>query len=128
MNDPLPSYIFKSSPKWGQYAFLCARDACLNRFEYRRGVWHMEDCDVIVIFDNSPTKVPAIRQCILARLRAALANSGIEQLAEGSYPTRGEAKGYTWATVLNAGRDRIALVNRLLTQAIHDGLVDSDAH
>jgi hypothetical protein len=92
------------------FAAACARDAHMNNFVSHRGIWHCEDVDVLVVYSNHQW---VHRDDELAKFRQRLAAEGITELAFGSYPKRGKYKGYTFAMVIDASRDRLELVATL---------------
>ena len=99
---------------WAAFAAACARDAHLMWFSSRRGVWYFEDCDVLVLYNNHPYKHPTLRAEELAEFRGRLRADGIEELAYATYPD----DGYTYALVVDAGRDRerhLAAIMREIT-------------
>ncbi len=90
--------------QWTRFALVCAGDAHENWFSSRRGTWHIEDLDVVVLYNNNPyEKFPDLRDEELAEFRERLKAEGIEELGFATYPD----DGYTYAQVLNAGRDKM---------------------
>ena len=103
----------QSEEEWQGFARACAEDAHENHFSSRRGTWYFEDLDVVVLYDNNPTKDPEMRQAAIMRLRRELAAAEVEQLASAVYPTSGLLYGYTWLTILDASRDREEFIRDL---------------
>jgi transcriptional regulator with XRE-family HTH domain len=112
---PAPKGRKKRSPKvlmtkksWAEFAFKCAFDAHENHFPSRRGVWFIEDLDVLVLYNNNPyEKYPTRRDEELAEFRRRMKAEGIKELAFATYPPEGkEQAGYTYALVIDASQDR----------------------
>jgi hypothetical protein len=104
--EPIMATMTKTD--WDAFAQKCAEDAHENHFPSRRGVWHFEDLDVLVFYNNNPyAKFPNARDEETAEFRAALKARGIEELAYAAYPPpEDDHPGYTYAMVVNASRDR----------------------
>jgi transcriptional regulator with XRE-family HTH domain len=93
---------------WPEFAEGCAKDACENHFPSRRGVWYIQDLNVLVIYNNNPyDRNPGLRDGEVAEFRRRLLAEGLKELAYATYPPPGaEDEGYTFAMVIDAGRDR----------------------
>jgi transcriptional regulator with XRE-family HTH domain len=110
---------------WAEFAAACARDAHDNYFESRRGTWHFEDEGVVVLFNNNPyVQHPTLRDEELAEFRERLRTEGIRELAYATFPPE---DGYTYALVLEAGRDReehlADLMREIVRKTVVRGLV-----
>jgi hypothetical protein len=99
----------KSDRDWDAFAFECALDAHENHFPDRRGVWHITDWDVLVVYNNNPyCGDPTARDRETNVIRERLAANGIKELAYATYPPEGkESAGYTYAMVLDARGDQM---------------------
>jgi hypothetical protein len=96
-----------TSEGWAQFALVCAGDAHENHFPSRRGTWYITDLDVVVLYSNNPYVAgPTLRDEELAEFRERLRADGINELAYATYPD----DGYTYAMVLDARRDKQALL------------------
>jgi transcriptional regulator with XRE-family HTH domain len=101
------SRVNMTAAEWKAFAHGAAKDAHENHFPSRRGVWHFEDLDVLVLYNNNPyAKFPTIRDEETAEFRRRLAAEGIKELAYSTYPVGGESDGYTYAMVIDASQDR----------------------
>lgn len=77
-------------------ADAAAADAHENNFESRRGLYGIEDNDVVCIYDNSPCgRDGAMRGEMLVALKKDLEAEGLPVVAEGSYPKDGSDAHYT---------------------------------
>ena len=102
------------------YELACdlATDAVENHLESRRGIWHLEQEDLICIYDNNPYKDdasarPRQNRRIATRIRAA----GIEVLAEGRDP-----QGYSNTMLLNCSWDRVPLLQEIICDEVEETL------
>jgi hypothetical protein len=98
---------------WNRLAKMCASDAHEHHFPSRRGIWHVEDLDVLVIYNNNPySEGPHLRDEEVAKIRLWLQAAGIEELAYATYPE----DGYTFAMVIRAGEDQLGRVADAVTE------------
>ena len=134
-----------TSIRWHVIALGCAKDAHENHFSSRRGVWHFEDLDVLVLYNNNPyAKLPNLRDEETAEFRRRLAAEGIQELGYATYPPPSETDdqeaeqfsrkmaakgiktivhkggGYTYALVIKAGRDREDWVVQTMNEILAD--------
>jgi len=104
---------------WRRFAKGCAASAHEDHFASRRGVWYYEDLDVLVLYDNNPyADRPQRRGEELAEFRGRLRAAGVEELAYATYPE----DGYTYALVMDAGRDREQFVRDAMTDVLSKSL------
>lgn len=100
--------------EWAIWAKFFARDANENHFSSRRGVWFVDNTrPFLVIFNNNPYRIEPLskqtrRDEETATFRQWLKKEGIKELAYATYPETGEEAGYTYAMLLDAGKDRQA--------------------
>jgi len=85
-----------------------AKDAHTNYFSSRRGVWFVEDSDVLCLYNNNPyADYPTLRDDELTEFRRRMKEEGLKELAYATYPPEGEeAAGYTYALLIDCGEDR----------------------
>jgi hypothetical protein len=98
----------RNETEWHQLAVECARDACENHFDTRRGMDLMED-GVVCLFNNHPyAKFPSLRDEETAEFRRRLAEEGsMAELAYATYPPEGEEDaGYTYAMLIQLPMNR----------------------
>ncbi|MDP2270511.1 MAG: hypothetical protein Q8K32_07230 [Archangium sp.] len=75
-----------------------AADAHENNFDSHRGLYNIEDTDLVCIYDNAPvgrTAFGALRDEMLGMLRHDLEAEGLRIVADGSYPKEGSQPHYT---------------------------------
>lgn len=107
--------------RWRRLARRFAADAYANHMASHRGVWHVEDIDVLVIYSNHPyAHEPLRREWELGLLLRKLAAAGIPQLGRASFPEGGPDDGYSVAFVIDAGGDQHSLVARLYEECIDE--------
>ena len=114
--------IARTSVAWDTLALELARDAYLNHFPSRRGVWELVDDGALCLYNNNPyADVPEGREWELAAFRRWLRAEGIGELAYSTYPPPGEeSAGYTYAMLLDASGEEavdrvIAAMQQILT-------------
>ncbi|WP_439628901.1 helix-turn-helix domain-containing protein [Gemmata sp.] len=106
--EPAMKTVTKTSPKqWQALAAYYAKDARENHFSSRRGTWHIEDLNVLCLYNNNPyAKGRHFRDEETAEFRKRLAEKGIKELA---YATDGDGDSefpdYTYAMIIDAGED-----------------------
>jgi plasmid maintenance system antidote protein VapI len=99
--------VTKTAQHWGFVAQAFAKDAHENHFSSRRGIWHLEDLNVLCVYNNNPyAKHPELRGEETAAFRDWLRANGIKELAYATYPVTGENAGYTYAMIIDAGDER----------------------
>ena len=107
---------------WDRFARACAEDAHVNWFPTRRGAWYINDLDAVVVFNNHPYEdQPALRDEEVAEFRRRLAAEGIEELAFATYPE----DGYSYAMVINAGRDREQVLADMMKEIVKNAILRS---
>lgn len=96
-----------------------AEDAFRNHFPSRRGVWHIEDLDCLVVYNNNPFRVPDIRPRELQMIKDGLGLLGIETLAEGEGgdPLTNSQERYTATLLLDCSSDRMDEVVSVIQNA-----------
>src|SRR5262245_4446515 len=88
---------------WTRLAQCAARVANEQDFDSHRGIYGIEDLDVLCIYDNNPyADDPQRRERELAAFREVLKTEGVKELAFASYPTTGEDAGYTFVMLIDA--------------------------
>lgn len=102
------------------YGLACdlAIDAVENHIESRRGIWHLEREDLLCVYDNNPyaddaNARPRQNMRIVRRLRVA----GIDVIAHGE-----SADGYSTTMLLDCSRDRVRLVQQIISQEVEETL------
>jgi len=96
-----------SATVWQEVADELAERAGDELFHSHRGVYFVEDRDVLCLYNNHPYKNPDLRPREVRKLRQGLKRLGIPVLAYGESPKTGEDAGYTYAMILDAGDDRV---------------------
>lgn len=105
--------------RWRRLARRFAADAFTNHIDSHRGVWHVEDIDVLVVYSNHPyEREPLHRDREFDLLLKNLAAVGVTEHARASYPAGGPDDGYTVAIVLDARGDKQSLVARMYEESI----------
>src|SRR5262245_5392962 len=100
---------------WVRIARRVAKDAHLNCLHLRRGVLHLKDIDVLVMFNNNPYALhPTLRDEELAEFRKYLSEKGIHELGFATYPKNA----YTYALVIDASQDREKEVNDKMAEIV----------
>ena len=104
----MESYGEWSAKEWLAFAARCASDAHEKRFSDRRGVWHLENADVLCFFNNTPfDSSPKRREQGVAGFRDRIQAAGINELAYAIWPPAGNhGAGYTFAMIVKASRDQ----------------------
>ena len=106
----------KGTIDWQGIADEYAHDAHAKRFEAKRGVWFLDDLEVLCVYNNNP--YPG-RDTETAELCRRLKEAGIEMLAYSLYPPEGaERAGYTSVMLLDAGKDRTTFVAETLRDVL----------
>jgi hypothetical protein len=97
---------------WSELAAVLAREAHLEHFPSRRGLWVLEDEGALCVCNNNPyAKHPPLRDEETMEFRRRMEAAGIKVLAYETYPPRGEEDaGYTYALLLEAGADKSVFV------------------
>ena len=96
-----------------QIAEVYAFHAHKNHFSSHRGVWYLEDKDVVVAFNNHPYSAgPSFREKELAEFRKRLAAAGLKELGFGTYPQGG----YTYAMVIDAPRHQTEFISDVMAE------------
>jgi hypothetical protein len=102
--------------RWTAIAQCCAGDAHENHFESRRGIWHIQDLDVLCLYNNHPYGENfSGRDKATDLFRVWLKQQGIDELAYATYPKEGADAGYTYAMLIKAGADRQQEIADVLT-------------
>lgn len=101
-----------------------AQDAFDSAFQSRRGVWHIEDMDCLLLYNNNPYEGDdSKRPNEMKRIEARLQKIGIKTLARGA-SARGASKDkidggdapYTVTLLLDCSDDRIHEVSEIVDQ------------
>ena len=92
-----------------------ARYAGTTLFSSRRGVYHLEKEDCLVLYHNNPYECdPSIRLMEIDRLVHHLAYVGIRTLAQGGYANvPGSDQPYTITLLLDCSVDRLEVVSKI---------------
>jgi transcriptional regulator with XRE-family HTH domain len=105
----------KTKEEWQSIATAMAREAHENHFSSRRGIWHLEDLDILCAYNNNPyAKSPKLREEETAEIRKFLAAHDIDVIA---YATWGK-DGYTYAMLIDASSDREAWIADNMRQIV----------
>lgn len=89
-----------------KYANQLAEEAHRDHFPSRRGIFSSKTPGYFTLYDNNPYNDATRRPREHAVIKEVLANRGVEVLAEGAYPAKGEQDaGYTVAIVFAAKTD-----------------------
>jgi hypothetical protein len=84
-----------------------ARDAHDHYFSSHRGVWHLEDEDCLLIYNNHPYPIDSLRQNEIERIEKRLQAFGIGTLARGQAgPIVSGDQRYTVSLLLDCSSDR----------------------
>lgn len=86
-----------------------AKDAFTNHFSSRRGVWHIQDLDCLVVYNNNPFGVTSIRPREMQMIQDGANELGIATLArgEGGDVLNNCQDRYTATLLLDCGSDRL---------------------
>ena len=107
----------KEAQKWADYF---ANDFGENHFESRRGVWHIEDIDCLLLYDNNPYANDADRRPRqMKEITKRLKKAGIKTLAcGGSEDEVHEGEPYTVSLLLDCSRDRMDEVIEIAQEVV----------
>lgn len=97
-----------------------ANEAGENYFENRRGVWHIEDIDCLLLYDNNPYQNdPARRPKQMKAIQSQLKKVGIRTLAcGGSKDKLPDGNPYTVSLLLDCSQDRMDEVIEIAQEAV----------
>lgn len=107
----------QEAQKWADYF---ANDACENHFESRRGVWHIEDLDCLLLYDNNPYANDASRRPKqMKAIKERLKKVGIKTIAcGGSKEEVHEGESYTVSLLLDCSQDRMNEVTEIAQEVV----------
>jgi len=122
--------IKMNSKKAMQLAMHYAEDAFQNHFSSRRGVWHLELEDCLLVYNNNPFGEPTIRPREMERIKVDLKAIGINTLARGE---GGDAMSqcddkYTSSLLLDCGIDRMQEVVSVVQDAANWAIDEIEKH
>lgn len=90
-----------------QLADYYAQDAHDNFFSSHRGIWHLEDEDLLLLYSNHPYSVDSLRPNEVERIEQSLESIGIKTLAHGAGgPIISGNQRYTVTLLLDCGNER----------------------
>ena len=111
----------KNQPKtdFQKMALQCAKQACDDNFESRRGVDLLEKERLVCVYNNNPyAQFPDHRDKELARFRELLTEHKLQEVGFATYPLSGEEAGYTFAILIDTDND--AIVSGLYKRALQE--------
>ncbi len=105
-------------------ANLYAGEAFRNHFSSRRGVWHTEHIDCLLVFNNNPFEVDeSVRPREMKRLEKRLKAAGIKTLARGVGGDKATPS-YTATLLLDCSRDRMQEVIDIARQEAETAIAE----
>jgi transcriptional regulator with XRE-family HTH domain len=112
---------------WQTLADDLAKDAHENYFPSRRGVWFLPSEGALCLYNNNPYKDPMQRNEELAEFRDRMRAEGVKELAYATYPPEGrEGAGYTYAMLIDAGKERMNWVADTMMRIVQRAIADRD--
>ena len=116
--------------KWTALADNLAEQAHTRHFASRRGIWLIDDLNVICLYNNNPyARHPSLRDVELTKIRKILKAEGLEEMSFASYPRPGNKDaGYTYALIIAGACNAqwIGTVIRKITLESYDQLAKAD--
>jgi len=102
-----------------------ADDAFKNFFSSRRGIWHIEDVDCLLFYDNNPWEnAPSVRPKQIEDLKRRLKGAGIKLLASGgsneTWDAGGKREPYSISLLLDCSVDRFNEVKELAEESLKE--------
>ena len=96
-----------------------AMDAFKNNFSSRRGVWHIEDIDCLLVYNNNPFRIASIRPREMQMIQDGINELGITTLAQGEggdFLTNSTDR-YTTTLLLDCSSDQLSDVVSVVQKA-----------
>jgi hypothetical protein len=116
--------MVKSKAYWYKLARHEAQVNHDSNFPSRRGIYHFEDLDVLLVYNNNPwADDPERRERETTAFREVLEKNGIKELAYATYPLTGADAGYSYAMVIDASHDRERFLADAMLEIVRRELV-----